>query len=151
MNLTLTRFISDYYRTLGSLIVGDRYFPTIERPWIKSDLHRGGLNSYSCVPPGTYKVIPHNSARFPNTYALVNHDLDVYYQPGDIPAGKTGRTAILVHIGNRVQNVIGCIAVGKYHGMLYGEPSVLNSAVAMRELQSLLGRQSHTLTILEAQ
>ena len=149
MNLILNRFISDQYRTLGTLIVDDKYFPTIERPWIKSDLHQGGLNSYSCVPPGTYKVIPHNSARFPNTYALVNHALDVYYQPGDVPKGKQGRTAILIHVGNRVRDVIGCIAVGMEHGTLGGEPAVLRSGLAMRELDKILARQHHNLTIQE--
>ena len=102
----------------------------------------------SCVPIGSYRVIPHHSVNFPNTYALVNHELGVWYQPYEIPAGqKWGRSAILIHVGNRVRNVIGCIAVGKEHGELGGEPAVLRSRLAMRELDQILNRQSHTLII----
>src|SRR5690606_41150400 len=55
------------------------------------------------------------SSDLPNTYALVNEALGVYYQQR--PAGQTwGRTAILIHVGNFVSDVIGCVAVGMSHG-----------------------------------
>lgn len=101
----------------------------------------------SCVPFGEYSVRPHHSVNFPNTYAIVNHSLGVYYQPGDIPQGKKGRSAILIHVGNRVRDVIGCIAIGKEHGTLGGEPAVLRSTLAMKELDALLKRQAHILVI----
>lgn len=147
MNLTLVRFKDDGERTLGNLTIGDRTFATVERPWIPSPDHRGGMNRQSCVPPGTYRIIPHHSVNFPNTYALINHDLDVYYQPGDVPKGKKGRTAILIHVGNYVRSVVGCIAVGMEHGTLGGEPAVLRSVMAMRELDKILARGNHTLEI----
>lgn len=147
MNLFLSRFHGDSERTLGTLTVGDRVFATIERPWIPSPDHLGGLNRKSCVPPGVYRVIPHHSYNFPSTYALVNPDLHVWYQPGDIPKEQRGRTAILIHVGNFVRNVIGCIAVGMEHGTLGGEPAVLRSVMAMRELDKLLARRNHTLEI----
>lgn len=150
MNLTLERFKDDGERTLGNLTVGDRTFATVERPWIPNPKGRGGMPRQSCVPIGSYRVIPHHSVNFPNTYALVNHELGVWYQPYEIPAGqKWGRSAILIHVGNRVRNVIGCIAVGMEHGTLGGEPAVLRSGLAMRELDQILARQSHTLTIQE--
>lgn len=157
MLMTLTRSTGDGDRTLGNLQlwreVGDKQIPvasfvTIERPWIENPAGVGGLPRQSCVPPGSYTVIPHHSSNFPNTYALVNRDLGVYYQPGDIPADqKWGRSAILMHVGNRVRDVIGCIGVGKDHGQLGGEPAVLRSTLAMRELDELLKRQRHTLQI----
>jgi hypothetical protein len=155
--MTLRRSTGDGERTLGELQiwkpVGDKHIPvatfaTIERPWIPSPDHPGGLNRKSCVPPGTYTVIPHHSTNFPNTYALVNPELHVWYQPGDVPEGKKGRTAILIHIGNRVRDVVGCIAVGKERGKLGGEPAVLRSTLAMRELDKILNRQRHTLEIV---
>lgn len=150
MNLVLTRFKDDGERTLGNLTVGDRTFATVERPWIPNPKGRGGMPRQSCVPIGSYRVIPHHSVNFPNTYALVNHDLGVYYQPNDAPKGQDwGRVAILIHVGNFVRNVIGCIAVGMEHGTLGGEPAVLRSGRAMRELDQILARQSHTLTIQE--
>jgi hypothetical protein len=156
VKITLRRLNGDADRTLGDLRVwrqvGDKFvqegaFATIERPWIESPDHLGGLNRKSCVPPGIYTVIPHHSVHFPNTYALVNPDLHVWYQPGDIPPGAKGRTAILIHVGNRARDVVGCVAVGKEHGTLGGEPAVLRSTLAMRELDKLLNRHRHTLEI----
>jgi hypothetical protein len=156
--MTLSRSTGDGERTSGDLRLwlgaGDKgvqvaAFATIERPWIKNPAGPGGMPRVSCVPVGTYTIIPHHSVNFPNTYALVNPELGVYYQPGDIPAGQAwGRSAILMHVGNRVRDVIGCIAVGKEHGELQGEPAVLRSTLAMRELDRILNRQRHTLEIL---
>lgn len=147
MKMILVRSSGDPDRTLGTLTVGQYTFATVERPWIPSAEHPGGTNRQSCVPVGTYTVIPHHSVHFPNTYALLNPVLHVWYQPGDIPEGQKGRSAILMHVGNRVRDVIGCIAVGKEHGALAGEPSVLRSTLAMRELDKILNRQRHTLEI----
>jgi hypothetical protein len=148
VRLTLVRSGSDTERTLGTLTVGQFTFATIERPWLPTTDHLGGTNRKSCVPTGTYRVIPHHSVHFPNTYALINPDLHVWYQPGDIPEGKKGRTAILMHVGNRVRDVVGCVGVGKEHGALGGEPAVLRSTLAMRELDKILNRQTHQMEIV---
>jgi hypothetical protein len=148
VKMILRRSTGDGERTLGTLEVGQARFATIERPWIDSPDHAGGLNRKSCVPRGLYTVIPHHSTNFPNTYALVNPALHVWYQPGDIPAGTKGRTAILMHVGNRVRDVVGCVGVGKEQGTLGGEPAVLRSTLAMRELDKILNRHRHTLEIL---
>jgi hypothetical protein len=88
-------------------------------------------------------VRPHHSARFPNTYALVNEALGVYYQTR--PAGqKWGRTAILIHVGNFVTDVIGCIAVGTGHDSY---SSVVSSRVAMDKLRAALGNEEHGILI----
>ena len=149
MKMTLRRSNGDADRTIGDLQVGRVTFATIERPWIENPAGPGGMPRKSCVPPGLYSVIPHHSVHFPNTYAIVNHKLGVYYQPADVPHGQAwGRVAILLHVANRVRNVIGCIGVGKNHGQLQGEPAVLRSVLAMRELDRILNRQSHTLEIV---
>lgn len=149
MNLTLTRTFQDATRTLGELTVSGEIFATIERPWIDGPNGPGGKPRESCVPKGIYKLIPHHSANFPNTYALINKALGVYYQPGEMPAGQTwGRSAILMHVANRVRDVIGCIGVGKEQGEIGGEPAVLRSTQAMKEMDKILNRSSHTLVIL---
>jgi hypothetical protein len=148
VRLILSRSTSDEQRTLGTLTVGLITFATVERPWIPNQEGPGGMRRKSCVPLGEYTVIPHHSKNFPSTYALVNPLLGVWYQPHEIPAEqKWGRSAILIHCGNRVSDVIGCIAVGKEHGRLGNEPGVLRSALAMKELDRILNRQSHTLII----
>lgn len=149
MNLLLTRLTGDAERTTGNLTVNGVTFASMERPWIENPKGFGGMPRQSCVPPGTYAVRPHHSHNFPLTYAIISPENGVYYQPGDIPDGqKWGRSAILIHVGNFVRNVIGCIAVGKEHGILAGEPAVLRSVAAMRELDKLLNRGTHTLEIV---
>jgi hypothetical protein len=148
MRLTLLRSTGDSERTTGILQVDGRIFATMERPWLENQAGPGGVPRQSCVPPGIYRVDPWHSVHFPETYIITNPELGVYRQPGDMPAGqKWGRSAILIHIGNFVRNVIGCIAVGMEHGELGGEPAVLRSIMAMRELNKLLNRGTHALEI----
>lgn len=144
MNVLLERFAYLPTVTLGWLIAGDLRLATLERPWIPNPDGPGGKLSQSCVPDGHYTIRPHHSQKFPNTYALVNEALGVYYQTR--PAGQTwGRTAILIHVGNFVADVIGCVAVGMSHG---GTTSVSQSRVAMDRLREVLGRDNHYLTIV---
>lgn len=146
MNLTLRRHAYLSNCTLGTLIAGTTELATIERPWVENPDGAGGKLTVSCVPDGEYQLIPHDSARFPNTYALVNHALGVYHQTR--PVGQTwGRTAILIHVGNSVSDVIGCIAVGMRAMCIGGQHSVAESRIAMDKLRAVLGRYSHTLTI----
>lgn len=148
--MILRRSTGDPLRTTGILQMpaSGVVFATIERPWIENPNGPGGKSRESCVPPGLYTVIPHHSVHFPNTYALVNHKLGVYYQPDDVPEGqKWGRTAILIHVANRVRDVIGCIGIGLEHGKLESEPAVLKSTLAMRQLDTMLNRQKHQLEI----
>lgn len=145
MRLTLTRDDVNESRTLGILTVGEAKLFTVERPWIPNPAGLGGMRRQSCVPVGLYTLIPHQSNNFPNTYALVNPELGVWYQPGDMPRDQSwGRTAILIHGGNSVKDVVGCIAPGKERWDSIG---VLRSGVAMRELNRILGKERHTLEI----
>lgn len=149
MNLVLTRYAYLHTHTRGRLKFIGGELETIERPWIPSLSGPGGVPSQSCVPDGDYRLIPHDSERFPGTYALVNEDLGVWYQVR--PEGQSwGRTAILVHVGNVVGHVVGCIAVGLAVGALEGEHAVLRSRAAMDRLREALGREEHTLTIRPA-
>lgn len=146
MQLTLIRHAYLPTHTLGTLHFGQQALATIERPWKPNPAGPGGVPRESCVPDGPYRVIPHTSERFPNTYALVNEQLGVHYQ--QLPPGQSyGRTAILIHVGNRVRDVIGCIAVGLEHGTLAGEPAVLSSTIALNILRQALGRAEHSLII----
>lgn len=148
LRLVLSRSRSDEHRTLGTLYAGTATFATIERPWLENPEGTGGMPRRSCVPVGAYILQPHHSKNFPNTYALVSPEHGVWYQPYEIPEGqKWGRSAILIHVGNIVSDVIGCIAIGKEHGTLQDQPAVIRSTQAMRELDKILNRHSHTLVI----
>lgn len=151
MNLELTRFAYLKSCTLGELRCGPLLLATIERPWIANPEGPGGMPRVSCVPDGDYFVQPWNSQSFPRTYMLLNNALGVYAQPALIPPGqKWGRSAILIHIGNRVQDVIGCIAVGTHHAN--DALMVIDSRIAMEKLRAALGVDAtHSITIRPAE
>lgn len=148
MDIVLTRFAYTPERTLGQIVVGSLTLATIERPWIPNPAGPGGMPRESCVPEGTYAVRPHDGGAFQRVWALVNPELGVWYQPGQIPKGQRwGRSAILIHAGNLVRDVVGCIAVGRQHGAIKGEPAVILSQLAIGDMRRVLGRDAHTLVI----
>lgn len=153
MNLTLVRHSYGKQCTLGYLFVGGHTFATLEEGWRPDPDGPGGQRretglKESCVPDGLYSLVPHNTPKHPNTWALVNHALGIYQQPGDIPAGqKYGRSAILIHSGNTVADTEGCILVGARHGWVDGQDAVLESRNALLQLRDALGPISHTLEI----
>lgn len=149
MDLLLTRLEDDGNCTIGKLALPDgRVFWTIERPWMDNAIGK------SCVPAGSYDLVPHASPKFGRTWALVSRQLRVVHQPGDIPEGSTNiwRSAILIHVGNWAKDLRGCIAPGLGHRRRskYGQ-MVTNSAKAMKELRLLLGpmTRGHRIIISE--
>lgn len=155
MDLTLVRWAYASTFTLGTLYVGGGIeLATLERPWIPdpdTDTGLAGKEQVSCVPDGEYILRPHVSEKYPAdawAYALINPELGVYYQPGDIPPGqKYGRSAILIHIANYLGQLRGCIAPGRKHNFTV-EPTVQDSTVAMNTLRIALGdTATHRLTI----
>jgi hypothetical protein len=146
--LHLVRFAYLDNCTIGWLDADSIKLATIERPWIRNNAGPGGKRRESCVPDGQYVLRPHTSDRFPDTYALVNPDLGIWYQPDEIPGGQAwGRSAILIHAGNRVSDVIGCIAVGLRHTFFGGEHAVLESQKALGQLRVVLGKGTHSIVI----
>jgi hypothetical protein len=145
--MLITRFAYLESCTLGWLLIGDLRLATLERPWLPNPKGQGGMPQVSCIPDGLYDVRPHHSEKFPETFAIVNPKRGVYLQPGDIPAGQQwGRSAILIHAGNSVRDVIGCIAIGMKHRSAE-TPYIEDSRVALGKLRALLGRDSATLQI----
>src|ERR1700759_4207737 len=57
----------------------------------------------SCIPAGTYNVVPHNSTAHPGTWELM-----------DVP----DRSGILIHNGNTENDSLGCILVGDSLGTI---------------------------------
>ena len=136
--LQRTSYKSD--QTTGSLWLDDEELFTIERPWIPTD--PGGKPRESCVPAGKYKLIPHTRPRGDKVVALVNHGLGVYYLDEERPGA--GRYLILIHAGNWVKDVVGCIApgIGKTDNM------VTNSRDAMAKIMAYIGDDEAELEII---
>lgn len=111
MNLQLVRDYAGDDCTLGRLTIGSLTVKTLERPWIAYPPYPFGRPDTSCVPPGLYALALHDTRKFPKKFALVNESLGIYADA--VPSGKVGRCACLIHTGNWVTDVEGCIIVGR--------------------------------------
>ena len=111
--------------TTGELIVGELRFYTIEPPW------RDNQPNISCIPQGTYTLMPHLSPRFGRCLLVDN-----------VP----GRSDILFHAGNvggdtnkgLHTHTLGCLLPGLSRGSLpfndISQNAVLSSRQAMQQL-----------------
>lgn len=144
-DLILTRFYLPKC-TLGVMTGDDGLdIKIMERPWKQNKPFE------SCVPEGTYTVIRDERPSHKYTFCLINEDLDVYRYPS---SGK--RDSILIHVGNKVEDVVGCLAPGVMFGTKApaagynadGENVVLRSADGFRKLNGYIGGdQEFQLTI----
>lgn len=89
MLLELRRFSSS--PTFGYLVCGDHSFFTLELPWKNNQVRT------SCIPVGGYKCSVIISPKFGQV---------IYVK--DVP----GRSEILFHTGNKLDDTEGCILVG---------------------------------------
>lgn len=99
--MLIERFCYGPFGTFGRLLIGDLELWTVERPW------RNNEAGISCVPEGEYDLESHSSQKFPDTWALVGETVSHYEEDGK------SRSAILIHVGNTMNDVIGCIAPGE--------------------------------------
>lgn len=92
------------------------------------------------MPDGEYMLQPWTSTAHPNCYSLMNVDLDVFVHE---PDNSLGRWAILIHVGNYIEDIVGCIAIG-----LTGDrDNVYHSKPAMDRLRQALKSDTHRLII----
>lgn len=90
MIITLERHSYADAATLGALLVPNRKFHTVERPWLKNRVNE------SCIPEGFYECRRVDSPRFGSTFEIV------------VP----GRSHILFHSANWASELLGCVALG---------------------------------------
>lgn len=150
MNHKLYRWNSSPARMLGVAHFDDFRCHTIERPWVPDDTCKGGKPFESCVPDGIYALEPFTRPDSSEVYMLVNEMLGVYRFKDDIPEGVIGRYLILIHVGNWVKDVVGCVAPGLTQAMDgEGHPMVGSSKAAMRGImQRLDANVENTLEII---
>lgn len=139
--------------TLGELFYKEeKIADTIEKPWLNNKPF------VSCVPHGTYELVPFTRQNGDHVYALYNPDLDVYVDEDERPE-DSGRYSILIHIANWSEELMGCIApglslgIGRYKNNSQ-KPEVLmvyKSASACKKLFDLVKKnQIEYITILKA-
>ena len=157
--MNLTRDSKTFAETLGKLVFGTSTCETIEQP----DNH--DMPGHSCVPVGTYQLVPHTSARLHEddgkiplrTWALVNPDLGITHLPTDPVPGGIGyahRSSVLIHPANYASQLEGCIAPGARRApTLGGGPMmVTDSRATFKAIRDYLDAhpEDRTLTISEA-
>jgi hypothetical protein len=125
-----------------------RSWQTLERPWVASELNACGMKGISCVPVGTYKLVPHNSEAHPKVWALINPTLGVYHWDDDVPITcSLARTMVLIHAANYPEELRGCIAVGKSRAKANGVWWIQRSRDALNELRSAV-QASYELSLV---
>ena len=118
--MILKRFYMGPDYTQGLLLVGGKTFYTLELPW------RDNKPFVSCIPEGKYPTYVFAHDRWGDVIGLKN-----------VP----GRSEILIHPGNYIENTEGCILPG----LNAGRAMVLNSRKALREIVRL--RDADYITI----
>jgi hypothetical protein len=113
--MQLIRYLSDDRGTLGLLRIGSKYFYTLELPY------KDNQKNISCIPNGLYKTELYVR---PSSKQTVIHIKDV-----------PNRGAILIHIGNTIADIQGCVLVGT-SSTIDSKFMVGNSRVAFAELMS---------------
>jgi hypothetical protein len=129
--LLLKRVVSGDKGTYGTLVEGD--IPiclTLEDPW------RGNMENVSCIPAGTYRCERVTSPKFGDVFKVL-----------DVP----GRSHVLLHKGNTIEDTIGCILIGGSYGNIEGTWGIRQSASTFTEfMKRLEGVDEFTLCITEA-
>ena len=130
MNGTLVRHESTSQGTFGIMTFGDLVLHTIERPWLNNRPFE------SCIPPDTYQLNYFDRPNGDRVFALTGGTVSLY----ENPAFK--RYTVLIHKGNYMKDVVGCIAPGQSR---VGD-MVTNSSISMDLIMETVP-DSSTLTI----
>lgn len=114
----LKRIAYEKSGTFGELWQDDKYLcVTLEDPWNYNEVGN------SCIPEGTYQCRSYSSAKFHNVWEIK-----------DVP----GRTAILMHAGNTIEDTSGCPLVGEKFGLINGKSAITGSVKTLNMLRSTL-------------
>ena len=146
--LLLERQPSGAAETQGFLSFPGTVLATIEQEWRPDPLRIGGESNNSCVPDGTYRLIPHTRpVSGHKVVALVNEDLGVYYLRSDRPENSTFRFLCLIHIANWSRDVSGCVGPGLGKSGSHDGPMVTSSTAAMKQLMDYIDGDDAELEI----
>ena len=129
--LTIVRISSLDEGTFGVMLLDGKPFAvTGERPWMDNK------KSVSCIPAGVYSCQRYVSAKYPDTFEVMN-----------VPK----RTYVLFHKGNfPLKDSEGCILVAEKFEEVNGKVAVLESKHGFEEfIKRLKGVCTFTLQILE--
>lgn len=126
----LERISGDSKQTLGELRVGSLRLKTLELGW------HDNLKNISCIPKGEYHCRYTFSPKF----------MKYTYEVMSVP----NRTGIRIHSANYHYQIQGCIALGTRLADINNDTKldVVNSKVAIKELETLLNKREFILKII---
>lgn len=119
-------------------IDGEFFSVAVERAW------ENNVPFKSCIPEGSYKLVPHESPKYGSCYAFEASSLGVTIH------GPSQRTHCLIHPANLPTQLAGCLALGERFGVVKNEWAVMSSESAFQRLRALLGNQEHDVEITRA-
>lgn len=124
--LTLTRFCYSPMGAFGRLALpsGLELF-TVERPWLNNRVQE------SCIPEGDYTLRMRQSG-------VVQRSTGGEFTHGWEVTGVPGRTFIMLHPANTMDDLQGCIGPGRGLGYVGGKWAVTSSRDAFRDLMGEL-------------
>jgi hypothetical protein len=128
----LERFAYSPFGGFGRLIIPEFVCFTVERPWMDNKPRE------SCIPEGHYRL------------RLGEYHRGGYpaYEVMDVP----DRSLIKIHIGNTIDDVVGCIAPGKSLGYIERKWAVTSSTKAFEEfMQAMGGIEESSIQIVQYQ
>lgn len=130
--LKLIRVTTGVDGTFGVLVKdGVPLCVTLELPWKDNE------RNVSCIPEGSYEFCRVNSPRFGNTFQI---------------AAVPGRSNILFHAGNTIEDTSGCILLGTSYGFMWLTRKMLgvrSSKLALRKfMRRLEGKNTGTIDII---
>ena len=111
--------------------IGEHTLHGIEQPW------RDNLPYHSCIPPGTYALIPWTSPNHGECFAFLGGTVTLHEE--DLAPPSITRFLCLTHIANTADEVEGCFGIGTEPAMWNRTPAVKNSRVALGKLKKILG------------
>lgn len=137
MSATLTRFAYTPVGTFGILRLKNGFeCYTVEQRFEEGDLPAG------CIPEGKYKL------RKVLNSEMVTQRTFTQTDSWEVK-GVTGRTGIIFHPGNTIDDVVGCIAPGKRLGFIKNKWAVTDSQAAFDELISALSSQTEWTLVID--
>lgn len=132
MDMILNRISNTEHGTFGVLISGSiPLCVTLEPPWYNN------TKNISCIPAGSYVCKKVQSPRFGETYEVTD---------------VKGRSHILFHAGNFLNDTQGCILLGdSYKSFGRNVHGIANSKIAFLRFMAVLhGRTEFNLIIKES-
>lgn len=125
----LVRWAYTPHGTFGTMTVGSYSCYIVERPWAANKPRE------SCIPEGIYPLRMRESP-------VVQRTTQGRFRQGWEVCNVPNRTFIMLHPGNTMDDLQGCLAPGKDIGLVKGKWAVTSSQIAFAELMAELEKQN---------